>query len=89
MHYRRSNIETNHFTSLSNKQWAKVRLPTVSYPENFLKTETSFLSRSLVVEGERMKSLMTRKTTEGFGCSFNFAWELDRHNSLGDFPDTK
>ena len=74
---------------LSNEQWAKVRLLTVSYPENFLKTETSIFSRSLVVEGERMKSLMTRKTTESLGCSFNCVWELDRHNSLGDCPDNE
>ena len=72
---------------LSNEQWAKLRLLTVSYPENFLKTETSISSQSLVVEGERMKSLMTRKTTESLGCSFN--WELDRHNSLGDCPDNE
>ena len=75
---------------LSNEQWAKVRLLTVSYPENFLKTETSIFSpRSLIVEGERMKSLMTRKTTEKLGCSFKCVWELDRHNSLGDCPDNE
>ena len=75
---------------LSNEQWAKVRLLTVSYPENFLKTETStFCHRSLIVEGERMKSLMTRKTTESLGCSFNCVWELNRHNSLGDCPDNE
>ena len=57
---------------LSDQQWAKVRLLTVSYPENFLKTETStFCHRSLIVECERMKSLMTRKTTQSLGCSFN------------------
>lgn len=75
---------------LSNVQWAKVRLLTVSYPENFLKTETSvFPNRTLIIEGERIKSMLNRKTTESLGCNFNSVWELDRHNSLGDCTDNE
>ena len=56
----------------------------------FLETETStFCQRSLIVEGDRMKSLMTRKTTVCLGCNFNCVWELGRHNSLGDYPDNE
>ena len=75
---------------LSNLQWANVRLLTVSYPENFLRTEmSSFGNRSFVIEGERMKSMLNRKTTESLGCKFNRFWELDRHNSLGDCTDNE
>ena len=75
---------------LSNLQWAKVRLLTVSYPENFLRTEmSSFGNRSFVIEGEKMKSMLNRKTTGSLGCKFNSVWELDRHNSLGDCTDNE
>ena len=77
---------------LSNLQSAKVRLLilTVSYPENFLRTEmSSFSNRSFVIEGERMKSMLNRKTTESLGCKFNSVWELDRHNSLGYCTDNE
>ena len=68
---------------LRNVQNANVKLLTVSYPENFMKMETSTISKeSLIVKGDRMQSLINRKTTEGLGCTFKFTWEIERHNSL-------
>ena len=78
------------YQALSSVQNAKVKLLSVSYPENFLKAETSlFPDPSLIVKGEKMQSLLSRKTTESLGCSFSSVWELEKHNSLGERADTE
>ena len=61
------------------------------HPENFLRTEMSSFGnrRFFVKEGEKMKNMLNRKTTESLGCKFNSVWELDRHNSLGDCTDNE
>ena len=70
---------------LSTTNNAHVKLMTVSYPENFLRAETNNKSAAsaISVRGEKMKSLMNQKTTEGLGCKFKSVWEYEKHNSLG------
>ena len=76
--------------TLSNVQNAKVKLLTVSYPENFMKTEISmFHDESLIIRGERMQKLIKVKTTETLGCKFVSSWEFEKHNSLGNCPESE
>ena len=61
------------------------KLMTVSKPENFFRAETNNKSaaNSISVKGEKLKSLLNQKTTEGLGCKFKSVWEYQKHNSLG------
>ena len=70
---------------LSTTNNANVKLMTVSYPENFLKVETNNKSAAsaISVRGEKMKSLMNQKTTEGLSCKIKIVWEYEKHNLLG------
>ena len=70
---------------LSTTNNAHVKMMTVSYPENFLRAETNIKSAasSILVRGDKMESLMNRKTTEGLGCNFKSVLEYEKHNSLG------
>ena len=75
---------------LSTAQNAPVKLMTVSYPENFLRAEKNKSTTSTIsVSGEKMQSLMNKKTTEGLGCNFFCAWEYEKHNPLGALVDTE
>jgi len=76
--------------TLLHVQNAKVKLLTLSYPESFLKAETSiFQDESLVIKGERMQNLIRVKTSEGLGCKFVSSWEFEKHNSLGNCHDSE
>ena len=76
--------------TLSNVHNAKVKLLTVSYPENFSKAETSiFCDESLVVREEKMQKLIKAKTSVSLGCSFVSLWELEKNNSFGNCADSE
>ena len=76
--------------TLSKVHNAKVKLLTVTYPENFSKAETSiFCDESVVVRGERMQKLIKAKTSVSLGCSFVDLWELEKNNSLGNCADSE
>ena len=76
--------------TLSNVQNAKVKLLTVSYPENFIKTETSiFHDESLIIRGEKLQKLIKVKTTESLGCKFESTWEIEKVNSLGNCAESE
>ena len=63
---------------------------TVFYPENFLRAETNKLNLSAIsVRGEKMQSLLNKKTTDGSGCNFDGTWEYEKHNPLGTPSDTE
>ena len=75
---------------LSTAQNAHVKLMTVSYPENFLRAETNKLNTSAIsVRGEKMQSLLKKKTTDGIGCNFKCTWEYEKQNPLGTSGDTE
>ena len=75
---------------LSTAQNAHVKLMTVSYPENFLRSETNKLNTSAIsVRGEKMQSLLKKKTTDGIGCNFKCRWEYEKQNPLGTSGDTE
>ena len=63
---------------------------TVSYPENFLRTETNkSITSTTSVRAEKRQSFMNKKTTERIGCNFTCAWEYGKHNPLGTSVDTE
>lgn len=75
---------------LSTAQNAHVKLMTVSYPENFIKSEAALSAKSsLSIKGDKIQSLMNQKTTEDLGCNFNCIWEYQKHNSLGACNDNE
>ena len=62
---------------LSTAQNAHVKSMTVSYPEKFLRAETNKLNTSAIsVRGEKMQSLLKKKTTDGIGCNFKCTWDM-------------
>ena len=68
---------------LSRAQKAKNKLLTVSYPENFLRTETNKLKTSAIsVRDEKLQSLLNKKTTDGIGFNFKCTWECEKQNPL-------
>ena len=75
---------------LSTAQNAYAKIFTVSYPENFIKSEAAASTKSsFCMRGEKMRSLKSQKTTEGLGCTFNCVWEYQKHNSLGACNDNE
>ena len=75
---------------LSTARNAHVKLMTVSYPENFLRADTNKLNTSAIsVRGEKMQSLLKKKTTDGIGCNFKCTWEYEKQNPLGTSGDTE
>ena len=70
---------------LSTTNNAHVKLMIVSYPEKFLRAQTNnkAAANSISVRGEKMKSVLTQKTTEGLGCKCRGVWEYEKHSSLG------
>ena len=75
---------------LSTAQNAHVKLMTVSYPENLLKAETDKLNTSAIsFRGEKMQSLLKKKTIDGIGCNFKCTWKYEKHNPLGTSGDTE
>ena len=76
--------------TLSNVENAKVKLLTVSNPENFIKTETPiFHDESLIIRGERLQKLIKVKTTETLGCKFVSSWEIEKVNSLENSAESE
>ena len=84
--------------TLSNVQNAKVKLLTVSYPENFIKTETStFHDESLIIRGESCRSWSKWKQLSLWVVNLNLhgnresqlTWKLcrEREGTL-HFPET-
>lgn len=75
---------------LSTTQNAYAKLLTISYPENFVKSETAVSTKnSFFIRGEKIQSLMNQKTTEDLGCKFNCIWEFQKHNSMGACSDNE
>ena len=76
----RKNLKQTTMQVLSTAQNAHVKL-TVSYPENFLRADTNKLNTSAIsVRGEKMQSLLKKKTTDGIGCNFKCTWEYEKQN---------
>ena len=62
---------------------------TVSYPENFLRAEPNKNTSAISVRGEKLQSLLKKKTTDGIGCNFKCTWEYEKQNPLGTSGDTE
>ena len=85
----RKNLKQTTMQVLSTAQNAHVKL-TVSYPENFLRADTNKLNTSAIsVRGEKMQSLLKKKTTDGIGCNFKCTWEYEKQNMSGTSGDTE
>ena len=75
---------------LSTAQNAYAKIFTVSYPENFIKSEAAVSKKnSFCIRGEKIQYLMNQRTTEDLGCTFNCVWEYQKHNSLGACNDNE
>ena len=76
--------------TLSNVKKAKVKPLTVSQPETFIKTETSFFhDESLIIRGESLQTLIKVKTTETLGYNFVSLWEIETVNSFGNCTENE
>ena len=55
-----------------------VRLMRVSYPENCLQSEARLGGNRLLIQGDKLNSLMKSKPTPELGCNLNVVWEFQR-----------
>ena len=62
------------------------KLYAITYPEICFKTEVTFSTNNLFIQGEKIKEMVNASTTNGLECNFNLTWEFHR-TSYTEFDD--